>query len=95
MRHTHRTSRSSRSRLPHEQARTRPVADGSQIFVPGRGARGRPEALAGNEPPSADFVAAGQGAASHLVIQEVTGQAGQAGGRIDAVRQPFGRWIWS
>jgi len=63
--------------------------------VPGRGARGQPEAPAGNEPPSAGLDAAGQGAASHLVIQEVTGQAGQAGGLIDAVRQPFGRWIWS
>ena len=72
-----------------------PVAGGSQIFVPGRGARGLPEALAGNEPPSAGLDVAGQGAASHLVIQEVTGQAGQAGGLIDAVRQPFGRWIWS
>ena len=41
------------------------------------------------------FDGAGHVAASHLVIQPVTGQAGHAGGLIDAVRQPFGRWIWS
>ena len=46
--------------------------------------------LAGDEAASADFDV-GQVAAAHLVVQQVAGQAGQAGGFVDGVGQPFGR----
>jgi len=45
--------------------------------------------LSGDEPASADLHV-GQVPAPHLVIQQVTRQAGQAGGLIDRVSQPFG-----
>ena len=43
--------------------------------------------LAGYEPPPADLDG-GQVAAAHLVVEQVAGQAGQAGGLIDGVGQP-------
>ena len=52
------------------------------------------EVLAGDEPASADFDG-GEVAAAHLVIEQVAGQAGQAGGFVDGVGQPFGGWVWS
>jgi len=45
--------------------------------------------MAGDEPASADFDV-GQFAAAHLVVQQVAGQAGQAGGFVDGVGQPLG-----
>ena len=49
--------------------------------------------LAGDEPPSADLHV-GQVPAPHLVIQQVPGQAGQAGRLGDGVGQPFGGQVW-
>jgi hypothetical protein len=48
--------------------------------------------LAGDEPTPADLDVA-QVAAPHLVIEQVAGQPGQAGGFVDGLGQPFGRWI--
>jgi hypothetical protein len=42
---------------------------------------------AGNASASADFDV-GQVAAAHLVVQQVAGQASQAGGFIDGISQP-------
>jgi hypothetical protein len=47
------------------------------------------EMVAGDEPASADFDG-GQVTAAHLVVQQVAGQAGQAGGFVDGVGQPVG-----
>jgi hypothetical protein len=49
--------------------------------------------VAGDEPASANFDV-GQVAAAHLVVQQVAGQASQAGGFVDGVGQPVG-WLWS
>jgi hypothetical protein len=48
--------------------------------------------LPGDEPPPAYFHE-GQIPASHLVIQKIAGQPGQASRLIDRVSQPFGRQI--
>jgi hypothetical protein len=48
--------------------------------------------LAGDEPPPADLDVR-QVAAAHLVIEQVAGQPGQAGGFVDRVRQSFIGWI--
>ena len=45
------------------------------------------QVLEGDQPPPADLDV-GQVAAAHLVVQQVAGQAGQAGGLIDGVGQP-------
>jgi hypothetical protein len=48
------------------------------------------EVLAGDQAPSADLEEL-EVPLPHLVIQQVAGQAGQAGGLVDGVRQPLGR----
>jgi hypothetical protein len=93
-RHIYRTRRSSRRRLPHEQARIRPGGAGARSSCQDAAPRERLGGPASDEPPPAGFDA-GQGAAPHLVLPQAAGHAGQAGGLIGAVRQPFGRWIWS
>ena len=48
--------------------------------------------LAGDQAPPADLDV-GQVAAAHLVVEQVAGQAGQAGGLIDGVGQPAARRV--
>jgi hypothetical protein len=50
------------------------------------------QVMAGDESASADFDV-GQVAATHLVVKQVAGQAGQSGGFIDGVGQSSG-WLW-
>jgi len=57
--------------------------------VPGGVARELLQVVAGDEPASADLDA-GQVAAANLVIQQVAGQAGQAGGIVGGAAQPPG-----
>jgi len=51
------------------------------------------QVAAGDESASADLDA-GQVAAANLVIQQVAGQAGQAGGLVGGAGQPPGGRVW-
>ena len=48
--------------------------------------------LAGDQLTPADFDV-GQVAAAHLVVEQVAGQSGQAGGLVDGVGQPAARRV--
>jgi hypothetical protein len=50
------------------------------------------QVMAGDEPASANLDV-GQVTTAHLVVEQVAGQAGQAGGFVDGVGQPCG-WVW-
>lgn len=51
------------------------------------------QVMVGNEAASTEFDL-GQVAAAHLVVQQVAGEAGQAGGFVDGVGRPAGDRIW-
>ena len=60
---------------------------GHRVAVLGGDAEELVQVLAGDQPPPADFDV-GQVAAAHLVVEQVAGQAGQAGGLVDGVGEP-------
>ena len=60
---------------------------GHRVAVLGGDAEELLQVLAGDQAPPADLDV-GQVAAAHLVVEQVAGQAGQAGGLIDGVGQP-------
>ena len=65
---------------------------GHQVAVLGSDAEELVQVLAGDQAAPADFDV-GQVAAAHLVVEQVAGQSGQAGGLVDGVGQPAARRV--
>ena len=75
--------------LAQVEAVSAPVAGWRQSCLRGGIAEELLQVMAGDDPASADLHEE-QVAAAHLVVEQVTGQAGRAGSFVDGIGQPPG-----